>query len=349
MSTRDDTRWLSRSKPPVLVSIRPDRSAKRCLGSAATTNLPTRGVDHWLAVCELTAGHHGLIDRAALTRIGVRKPELERWVASSRLVRCAPRVWRLVGAPQSWEQQLAIGLLTLGPTAAVSHHAAAALHGFDGFEPGPVQFLVPRGRRGSRFDGDVRSSNSLRRADTVTVRGLRVTSPTRTIVDLVTEVCRDDLAAAIDSAVRMRATAPSVLRRRLEQLRGRGRYGAWVVDAVMRDVGTESRLEREFLALMRRSGLPEPETQVVFRAGRRTIARVDFFFRDQGVIVEVSGQLGHSTPTERAHDAQRRNELQDLGLDVYEFTYEQVTAAPDEVVRAVRRRLSGFTVVGSAT
>jgi hypothetical protein len=218
-------------------------------------------MDHWLAVCDITAGYHGLIDRAALTRLGVRKPELERWVASSRLVRCAPRVWRLVGAPQTWEQRLAIGLLTLGPAAAVSHHAAAALHGFDHFETGPVQFLVPRGKRGSRFDGDVRSSNSLRRADTVTVRGPRVTSATRTIVDLVTEVDRDDLAAAIDSAVRMRATAPAVLRRRLEALRGRGRYGAWMIDSVLRDAGGESRLEREFLAL-------------VVRAVRRRLSRM---------------------------------------------------------------------------
>jgi hypothetical protein len=152
-----------------------------------------------------------------------------------------------------------IGLMTLGPTAAVSHRAAAALHGFDRFDRGPVEFLVPRGKRGTRFVGDVRSSNSLRRTDTVTVRGLRVTSATRTIVDLVTVVSRDDLEAAIDSAVRMRATAPAVLRRRLEELRGRGRFSGYLVDSVSGDAGVESLLEREFLALMRGAGLPEPE------------------------------------------------------------------------------------------
>ena len=177
-------------------------------------------MDHWLAVADFTATHHGLIDRRALTQLGVRKPELERWVAASRLVRCAPRVWRVVGAPMSWEQQLMAGLMTLGPTAAVSHAAAAALHGFDQFEPGPVQFLVPPGKRGSRFEGDVRSSSSLRPTDTVTVRGLRVTSATRTIVDLVWEVDRDGVAAAIDSAVRMRVSAPAAIERRIRDLRG---------------------------------------------------------------------------------------------------------------------------------
>ena len=232
-----------------------------------------------------------------------------------------------------------LGLMALGPTVAVSHRAAAALHGFDRFDRGPVEFLVPRGKRGTRFVGDVRASNSLRRTDTVTVRGLRVTSATRTIVDLVAVACREDLEAAIDSAVRMRATAPAVLRRRLDELQGRGRFSADLVDSVLGDAGVESLLEREFLALMWGAGLPEPETQVIFRAGARTIARVDFYFREHGLVVEVSGQLGHSTPAERARDAQRRNELQDLGLDVYEFTFEQVMGAPDGVVAAVRRRL----------
>ena len=63
-------------------------------------------MDHWLACADFSAAHFGLVDRAALTRIGVRKTELERWVAASRLVRCAPRVWRVIGAPESWEQQL---------------------------------------------------------------------------------------------------------------------------------------------------------------------------------------------------------------------------------------------------
>jgi very-short-patch-repair endonuclease len=90
---------------------------------------------------------------------------------------------------------------------------------------------------------------------------------------------------------------------------------------------------------MREAGLPRPEPQVVFKDGERTLARVDFLFRDFGLVVEVSGQLGHATPTERARDAQRRNELQDLGLTVYEFTYDQVVNHTRWVQQQMRRRL----------
>jgi very-short-patch-repair endonuclease len=56
--------------------------------------------------------------------------------------------------------------------------------------------------------------------------------------------------------------------------------------------------------------------------------------------VEVSGRKGHSSPAERARDAQRRNELQDLGFDVYEYTWEQVTQSPDQIVVQLRSRLA---------
>src|SRR5690606_8709599 len=125
--------------------------------------------------------------------------------------------------------------------------------------------------------------------------GLRVTSATRTIVDLVWEVDREDLAAAIDSAVRMRISAPAAIERRIRELRGPRKHAAYLVGSVLRNSGGESVLERRFLELIHEHHLPEPDPQVVFRAGRRTIARVDFYWPDHRLVVEVSGQLGHAT------------------------------------------------------
>lgn len=76
------------------------------------------------------------------------------------------------------------------------------------------------------------------------------------------------------------------------------------------------------------------------RKGGRHIARVDFLFEDAGVVVEVSGRLGHTTPTERARDAQRRNELQDIGRRVFEYTWEDVTQRPGMVKRTLIERLT---------
>ena len=62
---------------------------------------------------------------------------------------------------------------------------------------------------------------------------------------------------------------------------------------------------------------------MIHRRGAETFARVDFLFEPFGVVVEVSGRLGHSSPAERARDAQRRNELQDAGRHVFEYTWEE--------------------------
>ena len=58
-----------------------------------------------------------------------------------------------------------------------------------------------------------------------------------------------------------------------------------------------------------------------------------------GIVVEVSGGLGHSTPAERARDAQRRNELQDIGVLVCEYTWEHVTRREGWVARTLEQRL----------
>ncbi len=72
---------------------------------------------------------------------------------------------------------------------------------------------------------------------------------------------------------------------------------------------------------------------------RRTRA-VDFLFDPYGVVVEVSGRKGHSSPTERQIDAQRRNELQDAGRRVFEYTYEDVMRRPDHVIGTMSQRLA---------
>jgi very-short-patch-repair endonuclease len=99
-------------------------------------------------------------------------------------------------------------------------------------------------------------------------------------------------------------------------------------------------LERRFLALVRQAGLPRPETQRRIRSEGRHVARVDFLYAEHAIVIEVSGRLGHSNPTDRERDAQRRNELQDLGYLVYEYTWGDLTRRPGFVVDSLRRRLA---------
>jgi very-short-patch-repair endonuclease len=87
--------------------------------------------------------------------------------------------------------------------------------------------------------------------------------------------------------------------------------------------------------------MPQPTTQHVVRTGAgRHVARVDFVYVDRRIVVEVSGRLGHSSPTDRQRDAQRRNELADLGYRVFEYTWEDVVRRPGYVVDTMTERLA---------
>jgi very-short-patch-repair endonuclease len=199
---------------------------------------------------------------------------------------------------------------------------------------------MPRRSRGATINMPVHSTLVLPPIDRVTVRGYRCTSATRTVIDLAyLRLPRAQLEAAIDSAVRAGRSSPTVLRDRLGALRGPGRWGARLLDDLLVDSGGHTMLERRFLELVRRAGLPRPRTQAIHQRDGRTFARVDFLFEEQGVVVEVSGRKGHSSPSERARDAQRRNELQDAGRSVYEYTWDDVTRRGGWVADTLQARL----------
>jgi very-short-patch-repair endonuclease len=303
---------------------------------------PIQGMDRRLIthIALLASGQHGLVTLEQLERLGITRQQLRTLVGDGWLHSMAPRVYGIAGVPSSTQRKLMLGLLSLGPAAVISHEAAARLHDFDRCLPDAVEFTVPRELRHSRGRFRLHSTGMLPPIDRVTVAGFPCTSATRTIIDLArARISQVRLEAAIDSAVRSQLTSPVVLERRLTALRGPGRWGAPKLDELLLDSGGHTLLERRFLQLMRTAGLPRPRTQVVHRRDGRTFARVDFFFDEHSVVVEVSGRKGHASDAERARDAQRRNELQDVGRKVYEYTYHQVMKEPDHVVRTMRQRL----------
>jgi len=291
------------------------------------------------AILQLAAHQHGCVSLHQVRDCGLTSHQLDHRIRTGRLERLGARVFPVAGSAATWEQQLVAATLDLGPAALVSHRAAAALHGFDGFEPRSVEVTLPRSGRGITGPWTIHTTRRLDAIDRVTVDRLPATSASRTIIDLAATATIRELERAIDSAVRDGLTSPAFLARRLRDLRSRGRRGVVLLDELMVDSGGHSDLERRFLALVRSAGLPRPTCQKVFRRDGTTLARVDFLFEPSSVIVEVSGRRGHSTDAERARDAQRRNELQHLGYVVLEFTNDQVRRRPGTVVRTLRQHL----------
>jgi hypothetical protein len=97
---------------------------------------------------------------------------------------------------------------------------------------------------------------------------------------------------------------------------------------------TRSDLERRFLRLCRRHGVPPPEVNV-------TVGRfeVDLLWRAADLIVELDGFRHHGTRSAFERDRARDVELRLLGYEVLRFTYRQVRDTPGEVAAALRALL----------
>jgi hypothetical protein len=184
----------------------------------------------------------------------------------------------------------------------------------------------------------VRSGSLIPLRDRVRIDGLAVTGPALTIVQLAADGAPREVSDALDSAVRLGLLTADVVRRRLAVHRRRNLSGSPLLDAVLADAGVESHLERRFLRLVRPAGLPGPVPQRVYRRGSRLVAG-RLRLHPLPVVVEVGGQLGYLTRTERQRQERRRSELQLFGRIVHFFTYEDLTDDPGYVVATLRSAL----------
>lgn len=288
---------------------------------------------------ELASTQDQVFTRAQALEAGLTYNGIARRLAAERLVAVGPRALTFGGVSLSWRGKLRAGLFDLGGGALVSGESAAALHGLDGFEPGPLVFLVPRTHRFRRTVGTVTSSAELNGLDRTVRPGLPTTSGTRTVIELLGRVSQTALGNALDSAYRLGLTTAEAVERRLGALGRSGRAGVNDLDAVLELRGVQSWLERLFLELVATAGLPPPDLQRVYRRDGRHVARVDFDFTPLPLVVEVGGRRGYMSATERQRQERRRNELQLLARTVFCFTTEDVRDDPTYVIATLTEAL----------
>ncbi len=159
--------------------------------------------------------------------------------------------------------------------------------------------------------------------------GIPLTAPAQTLLDLATRLPRRRLEAAINAADKLDLIDPEALRADLQARRHEPGLPALrrLLDA-RTFVLTDSELERRFLPIARRAGLPKPRTGERIRG-----YKVDFHWPELGLIVETDGLRYHRTPAQQAKDRRRDQVLTTAGLTVLRFTHAQVTREPGEVAR----------------
>ncbi len=286
---------------------------------------------------ELARVQHGLVtSEQAVKALG--RGRKDRWVAERRLVSIQPRVFRLAGAPQTWHQSLMAGVLTTGGI--VSHRSAAELWGL--IQPAgyvDVSVMPPRMPR-AQPPVIVHRIADLHGELAVDREGLRVTDPTRTIIDLGLVLPTWSVRDALRRGLTTRLFSVAEVERLRDALGRKGRNGTGVVrellGAQLLTAGTEeSLLERRLIDLARAHDLPMPVIQhEVWHAGR-FIARIDAAYPERRLAIEVDGYSAHSSPDAFQRDRTRQNRLVALGWTVLRFTWADVVQRPTMVAQTI--------------
>jgi very-short-patch-repair endonuclease len=165
-----------------------------------------------------------------------------------------------------------------------------------------------------------------------------VTTVARTIIDLTPRLSHNHLERMINEADRLGLVNPEQLRRALDDPRS-GHGAATLRKRLDRRTFrlTASDLERLFLAIVRRAGLPLPLTKPTLNG-----YEVDFYWPELGLVVETDGLRYHRTPAQQARDRERDQAHTAAGLTCLRFTDEQIAfAAPhvERILRATAERL----------
>jgi very-short-patch-repair endonuclease len=280
-------------------------------------------------VWRLVQRQHGVISRAQLLALGYNEEAIGWRLARGRLHRVWPTVYAVGRAELTAEGRWMAAVLAAGAGAVLSHESAAALWRLRADPVDVVEVSVPARSR-CRVNGIAahRRSN-LRLEDLTTQRGILVTTPAATIVDIAPGLDRDGVEAAVNTADQRGLLTPPILRAYVEGVPprpGRGKVRC-VLDR-RTFTSTRSQLERWFLPIARSAGLPSPQTGVQLNG-----FEVDFLFVEIGLVVETDGLRYHRTPAQQARDRVRDQTHAAAGFTTLRFTHEQIRFERDYVRR----------------
>jgi very-short-patch-repair endonuclease len=237
------------------------------------------------------------------------------------------------------------GLLSAGQRAVAVLDSAAAIHGIGGLATpdGTVHVNLPGdGARAKRLVDRTLALHQLTidPADVCVVDGMRVTTPLRTVADLILRTGRYQAVSVLDSALHQDligddaiATLPGLIAGR----RGAVRARRWITEA---DSRAASPLEtRVRLRCVDGRVAPDVLQHPVYRQGR-LLGIADLAWLPARLLAEADGVGVHDRPDAVFRDRWRQNELANAGWTILRFTWEDTfrTGYIAHVVRAALGR-----------
>jgi very-short-patch-repair endonuclease len=275
---------------------------------------------------------YGQLLEAGLTRSGIRCR-----LDAGRLQRPWDGVYVVGPAPPHPLCLAQAAVATTGDRGHLSHGWARYGWGLGPVPELPVDVTVASGSRSGR-PGAVRVhlSKTLDHRDRATRHGIPTLSPARMLLDVAPAVTGHELERLVADA----QVAKLLTEHDIRELVARcGRHaGVRRLRAVIteRPGLTRAESERILRRLLRKAGLPQPETDAPLLGSYRA----DFLFRQHGLIVEVDGYGPHGHRRAFRTDRRRTSMLAAAGYTVMPLTWWELVDEPLSVVARIAEALA---------
>ncbi|MDZ7678955.1 MAG: hypothetical protein U5K29_10430 [Acidimicrobiales bacterium] len=288
--------------------------------------------DRWMVA------HHGVITRADFETLGFTARQTDRTIASQRLIRMGPGVYRSPSVPAGRIQWMVAACLRQ-PLAAIGFTTAGQEWGYRGMRDTRVHVLLPRGAR-LTLDGLI--IHHSRRIDPVDVAGrrsdgIRLTSPPRTLFDSAAMLGRRKTVSAIEQALAERRCTLGTLMATSKRLFQPGRPAAVIFREALlsraewRGVA-RSDLELVVIEAITGRGLPAPIVNMPLVLVNGEDIVVDLAWPRWQVAVEVDHPFWHDGVVESARDKRRDRKLTMSGWQPVRFPELEIDHALPELI-----------------
>jgi len=266
-------------------------------------------------LAKLAAAQHSIFTRADAAKAGLKHGRIDHRVANF-WVAIYDGVYRMPGAPTTWQGELLAACRAASPPAGISHRSGGALYELPGGRRDLIELTCKRWRRAKSTGLVVHEQCRIDERDIVEVDGIPVMKPELVVLQLAgRRPVPTYVEAVIQAARRKRLITYESTREMFDRHARRGVRGVQVMRALLDQWDpsqrpTESEMETLLLQTLRDGGWPDavPQYEILDRNGA-FVARVDFALPDLRIAIEYDSMQEHSDEFQNTRDARRRNRI----------------------------------------
>lgn len=287
-------------------------------------------------LAELAKQQHGVVSiRQMIGPLGYSRSAVTRAAAAGRLHRLHRGIYAVGHTDLSLHGKCLAAVLACGPDGLLSHHSAAWLWGIARWSPIPLSVTTPT-RRAPRPPIKLHHARALADQDRDIIERIPVTAVPRVVLDLAATLRPESLMRMLDRAEQLRLFDLRHFEALLSRTAGHAGAGPLrrALELYRPAPFTRSGLERRFLELVAKAGLPRPTTGFCEEG-----YELDVYWPEERFAVELDTYETHGSHLAFERDRLRAEDLKLAGVEMMRVTGHRLDCEPRQVIERVTRLL----------